>query len=347
MKRLSSILPALAGFALNIVLMAPALADDTPAPDAGTTTAPAATTQAATSDATAAPVPTTRTTATEADAPTAALAAATGTLVLGDIKVEGRRLNRARDTLNPETGTSSYSFTSQTIAALPQGENTSLQNLVLQAPGVAKDSFGQLHVRGDHLDLQYRINGTIVPEFINGFGDALGTRFINKVDFLSGSLPAQFGYRTAGVINITTNSGTDLEGGAVDLYGGSRGTFAPSAEYGGTTGSMDYYATGTFYRSDVGIEPPTGDSNPIHDATEQSRAFLYASDILNPDLRVTAMVGHSLANFQLPNNPNQTPVFTYKGQTNFDSANLNETQRELNDWGVVALQGIQDRKSVV
>ena len=171
MKRLSSILPALAGFALNIVLMAPALADDTPAPDAGTTTAPAATTQAATSDATAAPVPTTRTTATEADAPTAALAAATGTLVLGDIKVEGRRLNRARDTLNPETGTSSYSFTSQTIAALPQGENTSLQNLVLQAPGVAKDSFGQLHVRGDHLDLQYRINGTIVPEFINGFGE--------------------------------------------------------------------------------------------------------------------------------------------------------------------------------
>lgn len=321
MRRPLSKLPAWAGLFLCFCLTQPALADgqtDTAAPAASTTAVPAASTIAAT-------------------------AAQPNTVSLGDIQVEGKRLNRARDSLNPETGTSSYHFDSQSISAMPQGPNTSLQNLVLQAPGVAKDSFGQLHVRGDHLDLQYRINGTIVPEFISGFGDALGTRFINKVDFLSGSLPAQFGYRTAGVINITTNSGTDLEGGALDLYGGSRGTFEPSVEYGGTTGNLDYYATGTLYRSDVGIEAPTGDSNPIHDATQQARAFFYSSYILNPDLRITAMLGHSLANFQLPNNPGQTPVFQDGSQTNFNSANLNETQRELNDYGVVALQGIHDK----
>ena len=94
----------------------------------------------------------------------------------------------------------------------------------------------------------------------------------------------------------------------------------------------------------MGIEAPTGDSNPIHDATEQARAFFYGSDILNPDLRITAMIGHSLANFQLPNNPGQTPVFQDGSQTNFDSSNLNETQRELNDYGVISLQGINNDK---
>ena len=236
MKRLSSVLPALAGFALNFLLMASALADDTPAAGMSTATAPAVATVAATDAATATPAASTQVSAPAAatSMPTETAATPNGSAVLGTIEVQSKRLNLARDTLNPETGTSSYHFDTQQIASMPQGENTSLQQLILQAPGVAKDSFGQLHVRGDHADLQYRINGAIVPEFISGFGDALGTRFINKLDFLTGSVPAQYGYRTAGIINITTNMGDALEGGAVDLYGGSYGTFEPSAEYGGT-----------------------------------------------------------------------------------------------------------------
>jgi outer membrane receptor protein involved in Fe transport len=331
MKRLILALPSLA--AILFAFIPPAQADDTAAPAASTAAVPAAAT-AETPAAAATPAPA----ATSSEAPTAA-----NTAVLGTVKVQVQRLNRARDTLNPETGTSSYHFDSQTIDALPQGENTSLQNLLLQAPGVAKDSFGQLHVRGDHADLQYRINGAIVPEFISGFGDALGTRFMDKVDFVTGSVPAQYGYRTAGIINITTNTGIALEGGAVDVYGGSYGTFEPSAEYGSSTGSMDYYATGTYYQSNVGIESPTGAANPIHDSTEQNRAFFYWSDVLNPDLRLTAMAGHSLGNFEIPNNPGLTPAFQYENQTAFDSANLNESQRELNDYGIVSLQGINGK----
>lgn len=344
MKRLSSILPVVAGFVLNFILLTPALADDTPVPATGTATAPAMATQAATGEATTAPAAATQTAAAEAATATAAPAAATSsTAVLGTIEVQSRRLNLARDTLNPETGTSSYHFDTQQIASMPQGENTSLQQLILQAPGVAKDSFGQLHVRGDHADIQYRINGSIVPEFISGFGDALGTRFINKLDFVTGSVPAQYGYRTAGIVNITTNTGAALQGGAVDLYGGSFGTLEPSAEYGGTSDGLDYYATGTYYQSHVGIESPTGAATPIHDDTEQNRGFVYASDILNENLRIGGMFGHSLGNFQIPNNPGLTPAFQYQNQTSFDSANLNETQRELNDYGIAYLQGINDK----
>jgi len=309
MKRFHHVLPVAAGLCL-LLCHIPAYADDVPI--AGTTVAPVAAT-------------------------TAAPAAATGTIQLGDIKVQSQRLNRARDTLNPETGTTSYHFDTQAIAALPQGADAPLQTVLLQVPGVAQDSFGQLHVRGDHADLQYRINGIIIPEFISGFGDTLGARFIGKLDFLTGALPAQYGYRTAGVVNITTNDGLDSDSGAVDLYGGSHGTFQPSAEYGGSDGALNYYFTGTYLKSDLGIESPTA-SDPGHDGTEQARGFAYLSYLLNPDARLGLILGHSLGNFQLPDNPGQQPAFTLDGRTTFDSSQVNETQRELNDYGILSLQ---------
>src|SRR5579875_1733347 len=124
--------------------------------------------------------------------------------------------------LSLDTGTSQTVFDRKTIRQMPQGDNTPLNQVLLQAPGVVQDSFGQLHVRGDHANLQYRIDGIIIPESISGFGQTLDVRSIDSLKFLTGALPAQFGYRTAGVIDITTKSGAELgNGGSVGVYGGS------------------------------------------------------------------------------------------------------------------------------
>ena len=85
----------------------------------------------------------------------------------------------ARNGLQPDVGASVYRFTQADIQALPQGDNTPINQVLLQAPGVAQDSYGQLHVRGDHADLQYRINGIIIPEPISGFGQSLDTHFVD------------------------------------------------------------------------------------------------------------------------------------------------------------------------
>ncbi|HET7065549.1 MAG TPA: TonB-dependent receptor, partial [Rudaea sp.] len=59
-------------------------------------------------------------------------------------------LDRSRDQLSPEIGSSQYVFERQAIDQLPLGDATPLNQVLLQAPGVVQDSFGQLHVRGDH-----------------------------------------------------------------------------------------------------------------------------------------------------------------------------------------------------
>ncbi len=132
---------------------------------------------------------------------------------LSETRVTAKRLDAARNALSPDTGSSVYKFDTDDIARLPLGDATPLNQVLLQAPGVVQDSFGQLHVRGDHANLQYRINGVIIPEPISGFGQMLDTRFANQINVLTGALPAQYGYRTAGVVDIQTKGAAGDEDG--------------------------------------------------------------------------------------------------------------------------------------
>jgi len=142
-----------------------------------------------------------------------------------DLDVVAKQLDIARSQIQPSLGATVYDFGRQAIETQPQGDNQSVNQLLLQAPGVAQDSFGQLHVRGDHANLQFRINGVQLPEGINVFGQSLQTRLANSVALITGALPAQYGFRTAGIIDVQTKTGTLDPGGSVSLYGGMQGWF--------------------------------------------------------------------------------------------------------------------------
>ncbi|MFM0282217.1 TonB-dependent receptor [Paraburkholderia sediminicola] len=256
-----------------------------------------------------------------------------------DVQVNAQRLNRARNDLLPETGSSVYRFSQSDISDLPAGQDTALNQVLLQAPGVASDSFGQLHVRGDHANLQYRINGIIIPEPISGFGQSLDTRIIDQMNFLTGALPAQYGYRTAGIVDIRTKSGDEGNGGSIDVFGGSRQTIRTSGDVFGSQGPFSYYFSGSVGENNLGIENPTSSASAIHDHTRQGNAFGEMSYIINPLTRVSVMFGVTSNQFQIPNTPGLTPSFTLNGVNSFDSSQLNETQPELNEFAAIALQG--------
>ena len=272
---------------------------------------------------------------------------ATATLTLAaqaalEVSVVAERLNQARNSLSPKTGGSIYRIDQQDIAALPEGDNTSFNQVLLQTPGVANDSFGQLHVRGDHANIQYRINGVILPEGISGFGQALDSRFVDRVDLLTGALPAQYGLRTAGVIEIDTKASPE-NGGRIDVYGGSHQTVQPSLELAGSQGKLTYYLTGSYLGDDLGIENPTTSHQAIHDNTGQAKGFVNLSYLITPTSRISLMSGSYDGWFQIPNNPGQSPLNPgYPAGAGvpgaFDTGKLNERQYENNRYGVLAFQ---------
>ena len=108
-----------------------------------------------------------------AASPTDAAATADGTAasatqdLIPTIVVTAQHLDEVRSHIQTQTGASTYTIDAKAIEATPGGDNTLLNQVVLQAPDVAQDSFGQYHVRGEHDGLQYRINGVILPEGIS------------------------------------------------------------------------------------------------------------------------------------------------------------------------------------
>ena len=254
----------------------------------------------------------------------AANADPTDSSALPEIVVTAQHLDEGRANIQTETGASTYTFNSAAISQLPGGDNTLLNQVILQAPDVAQDSFGQFHVRGEHDGLQYRLNGIILPEGISVFGQSLDPRFISSLSLITGALPAEYGLRTAGIIDITTKSGLQAPGGSVSIYGGSHGEYEPSFAYGGGAGSFSYLVTGDFLRSDLGIESPDGSSNPIHDHTTQYHGFGYFENILDDNNRVALMVGSSVGKFQIPDLYGEQPSlgYTVNGVSNYPSQAL-------------------------
>jgi outer membrane receptor protein involved in Fe transport len=273
---------------------------------------------------------------------------------LDTVTVVGQ-LNQARSQIVPNLGATAYTISASQIEAESQGANASFNQLILRAPGVAEDSAenGDLHVRGEHANLQYRIDDVLLPEGIAGFGLELDPRFVQSMQLITGSLPAQYGFRTAGIVDIQTKTGTFAPGGSLDFYGGSYDTFRPSFEYGGSEGKWNYFVDGSYDHNELGIENPTSSSTAIHDETEQFKTFMYGSYIIDPSSRLSMMASASYSDFQVPNTPgvgsgspsptnaSYASAMTADGllpSGTFNSADLNENQNEQNYYSALTYQ---------
>ena len=87
---------------------------------------------------------------------------------------------RRRSPLRPPSARSDY----EALEALPQGNYTPIDKVLLQAPGVSYDSAvsnPDYQVRNEYANVQYRINGILLPEGVSGLGPVLETGFIGNL----------------------------------------------------------------------------------------------------------------------------------------------------------------------
>ena len=232
------------------------------------------------------------------------------------------------------------------IDNLSQGAGTPFDQVLLHLPGVAADSkgSGSLHVRDDHGNVQYRVNGVQLPEGITGFGQSFDTRIVDQVDFMTGALPAQFGLRTAGIVDIQTKEG-GKPGGSLGVLVGGHDYVEPSAQFFGSKGAFNYYLSGSYLSNSLGIENPQPTYSAIHDRTRQTKSFGNLSYYLDDNTRVGLMFGSYNGRFQIPNNPGQAPAFSLTGVSDaaagtsiLPSDRLDDNQREINRFVVLSLQ---------
>ncbi|MFM5918335.1 MAG: TonB-dependent receptor [Novosphingobium sp.] len=261
-----------------------------------------------------------------------------------DIVVTAQRLNAAREKIDPSIGAQASTFEHTDLEIQPGGIDRGIAGVLLQAPGVSMDNDGdgEVHIRNEHGNVLYRLNGINIPQAFHGFGSLVDPRVAETVEVLTGALPAQYGFRTTGVVNLTTRKEAFDADGDVGIYGGSNGSIIPSFTLRGRLGRLNYFLSGSYQQTDQGLANPEPTRSAIHDQSKTWRGFGYLSYILGDSDRVSVFGGSALAKVQLPNQTGVTPEYVLNGRSTFDSATLDQNQRQDAWFGVVSWQHSTD-----
>lgn len=259
-----------------------------------------------------------------------------------NVPIRANRI-RAQNGLS-HTGNSKYTMTAEDISNLPAGEATPLNDVLLQMPGAALDQNQEIHIRGEHAGVQYQMNNIMLPLDINNdptFTQLLNSYFVSSVSLIDGVLPAQYGYRTSGVIEIQTKNGCVGGNNNFTVYGGMFDTAEPSFQLQGCDGRFSYYLTGLYLHSSLGLSSATPGHDPIHDSVNQGQGFTYLTYELNDSTKLSFIGGMTVADNEFPNRPGLPPLYQLESvdPAAYPSRTIDSSLDQQDYYGVLALNG--------
>lgn len=102
-------------------------------------------------------------------------------------------------------------LTGTEINDIPYANSHSVRSSLLMMPGLVEDATGAMHVNGaSENQVNYRLNGFNITNPISGnLQTDLAVEDIRAVDLYSAQFSPQYGKGSAGVLNISTENGTD------------------------------------------------------------------------------------------------------------------------------------------
>lgn len=155
------------------------------------------------------------------------------------------------------------------------GGSENLNKALQGSSGVAADSAGQLHVRGEHADISYVVDGVGLPDTLSGRqGSVVVPSTIRSLEFITGGFAPEFGQQTAAILNIETvpgathsRSNISIEAGSFDTTNGDFTTAGPLGKYASYV--LDLSAT----RTRNALEPQQPDNQTAHNAGSDLNEF--------------------------------------------------------------------------
>lgn len=223
---------------------------------------------------------------------------------------------KAKKRTLPNSSKSSVKLDQDEIASLPQGDNVSLSKLLTSTTaGAIEGPFGQTFVRGNHGNVQYQIDGVQIPDSPSStFAQIFSPRYIDRLEIITGGIPAEYGQRLSAVVNITSKGGSENVLGNLDVNYGSYDTLQPTLTLGGSAGegSFRYYLSGSYKQTGRGIDTPQpksvddidqGGKDSVHNRRVGHDQFAKLDWQLNNKNRFTFLAFNSSTASQIPNYP--------------------------------------------
>ena len=130
--------------------------------------------------------------------------------------------------------------------------------------GAARAPTGEVHIRGQHAEYSYYIDGVPVPSGISGsLNELFDPSVVSQIDFLTGGWDAEYGNKNAAVIDVATRIPTGAFHMNVSGYGGSFNTNGQAANVSGNAGKFGYFLSGARQVIDMREEPVDFDTTHV------------------------------------------------------------------------------------
>ena len=98
---------------------------------------------------------------------------------------------------------------------------TTSQIIQLSIAGAARGPTGEVHIRGQHAEYTYYVDGVPVPPGISGsLNELFDPDIVDHINFQTGGWDAEYGGRIAAVVNVTTKIPSGGFQGNASAYGG-------------------------------------------------------------------------------------------------------------------------------
>ena len=216
--------------------------------------------------------------------------------------------------------------------------SSTLSSLVtLSSPGVAADSNGLFHGLGDHASNSFSLDGQpITDQQSKVFSNQIPSNSIQSIEVISGAPPAEYGDKTALIINVTTRSGQGVlkPTGSITASYGTFGTSTGSFDiaYGGPKGGnffeIDGLNTGRFLDpAEFSVFHAKGNEQNVFDRIDRQFSEKNSGHLNLTYSRSWFQTPNTYDNLQVQNVTNggsgANPVFTNVGNT--DQKNKIET----------------------
>jgi outer membrane receptor for ferrienterochelin and colicin len=221
---------------------------------------------------------------------------------------------RAATPLAIDTRTGEQSFRQDDYHGAPTA--TTSQILQESIAGAARAPTGEVHIRGQHAEYTYYVDGVPVPSGISGsLNELFDPDVVNQITFQTGGWDAEYGNKNLAVVNVNTKIPAGGFHADASAYAGSFNSSGQSLSMSTNTGRLGIFGSFARQVTDMRREPVAFDTitfAPINVHNHGEDLFTFGKltwsaserDVLNLD------ANWSRTAFQVPFNPALTSSFS-------------------------------------
>ena len=134
--------------------------------------------------------------------------------------------------------------------------NTTSGILQQSIAGAARAPTGEVHIRGQHAEYTYYVDGVPVPAGISGsLNELFEPAVVNQIDFITGGWDAEYGNKNAAVVNITTRIPAGGLHYNLNGFAGNFNTYGQGLSASTNAGKLGYFFSGSHQTTDMRKEP--------------------------------------------------------------------------------------------